>query len=650
MLRRLARKRQVLLFLDDVQWLDEPSAALVKYLLKTFPTGGNTPLAIILVANSKSCLADLGLDVPQDGVELVYPSVTQQTQILVRGVGLQAAVAEEILARTGEARQSDGGLLWPLQVAAKLARCEALVRTEEGFTWAHGAWPADFALPSHMQAAIQQQWESVADYQAVLACAACGCEGREFPVSVLAGVLNRTCLDLLLVLDEIERTTGMVQDVRDRDDVYAFHSSFLLEAIRDKLGIAGRGAGQAGVPQVVREYHARWALALEAALKTTQSRLYEVANHFYAAGARYAAKGVEYCLMAARASAGDYDFRRAKNYLEMAEACARLSADEPSVEMEREILRCQEAQVAAQGQERAEAAAAGLSYLEQHPGAAARLVLAVAELCYDVGHRGRDPKWYQDATRLCQQIVAPPASPQEEAQARHIMAVSELFERRDQRIAELRKAYGLLERSTAEDRKASRWFGRIVNSLAKELAKGTAEERDEARQLFECRLQLDAQRQLDDLRGTAVAVAGLGRLAWYGEPKNVAGAEHYFTRNLEISEAIGDIMAQVKMHSLLGACALEKDDDVQALAHYQRSWELAGDPGDRYFAAVGLLRSYQREDRPDQFEGIAQKILDLLNREKIPAECQSQLQAVLKTCRVESRGEAVKALWGRVQQ
>ena len=121
MLRRLARKRQVLLFLDDVQWLDEPSAALVKYLLKTFPADSDTPLAIVLVADSKSSLADLGLDTTQDGVELIYPSVTQQTQILVRGVGLQAGVAAEILARTGEARQSDGGLLWPLQVAAKLA-------------------------------------------------------------------------------------------------------------------------------------------------------------------------------------------------------------------------------------------------------------------------------------------------------------------------------------------------------------------------------------------------------------------------------------------------------------------------------------------------------------------------------------------------
>ena len=155
------------------------------------------------------------------------------------GVGLQAAVADEVLARTGALRETDGGLLWPLQVVARLARCGALVHGEGGFVWAGGTWPADFAIPAHMQAAIQEQWENAAQYHAVLACAACGCNGLQFPVSVLAAALGRTCLELLIVLDEIERSLGMVHDVRDRDDLYAFHSSFLLEVIRGKLGIGG---------------------------------------------------------------------------------------------------------------------------------------------------------------------------------------------------------------------------------------------------------------------------------------------------------------------------------------------------------------------------------------------------------------------------
>ena len=131
MLRRLSKARPILLFLDDVQWLDEASATLVKYLIEAFPAGSNTPVAVVLVADRKSCLADIGFDVARNGIELAYPSLAEQAQILVRGVGLQPGVAEEILLRTGAARETDGGLLWPLQVVAKLARSGAL-RAQRG--------------------------------------------------------------------------------------------------------------------------------------------------------------------------------------------------------------------------------------------------------------------------------------------------------------------------------------------------------------------------------------------------------------------------------------------------------------------------------------------------------------------------------------
>jgi tetratricopeptide (TPR) repeat protein/uncharacterized protein (DUF1778 family) len=650
MLRRLAKTRPILLLLDDVQWLDGASASLLRYLLKEFRDRDTLPLAVILVAGDQATLADLGLDATQSAVEIVYPSLTQQADILVRGVGLQGAVAQEILARCGAERQCDGGLLWPLQVAARLARGGALLRGEDGFGWANGSWPSDFTIPGHIRAAIDEQWESAAQYHTALECAACAASGHEFHVSVLAAALGRSCLELLTVLDEIERKTGIVHDVRDRDDVYAFHSAFLLEVIRGRLGILGHGPRKADVPQIIREYHARLALALEAARTTSTGGPHEVANHFYAAGARCAAKGVEHCLRAADVSAAGYDFQRAGKYLEMAAECAEFSGDTPAVDVQRQIVACQQAQVTLQGPQRAELAAAGLAYLKGHPAAPSRLVLAVAQLCYDVGHRGHEERWRDDATELCRQIVAHPASPQEEAQARHIMAVSQPPERREERIDGLRQAYALLQHAAAEDCEASRRFAQIVNSLAKELGKGTVAEQDEARRLFEFRLQLESERQLNDLRGMAMAMAGLGRLQWYREPRNAVEAEPFFRQNLEISEAIGDLTAQVKMHSLLGACALEKAAVEQGLAHYQRSLELAGDPIDRCYAAAGLLNCYQRQQRFDQFEPMARHILDWVGGDKIPPDCSGQLSAVLAKCPGEHYGEAVRQLLAFMQR
>ena len=648
MLRRLSRTGPILLLLDDVQWLDEASATLVKHLLQKFPAGGQIPLLILLVANDKSCFAGLGFDVAQYGIEIAYPSAAEQAQILVQGVGLQPAVAEEVLARIGPARETDGGLLWPLQVVGNLARCGALTPTADGFGWATGDWPADVKIPSHMQAAIRGQWENAAPYRTVLECAACGCEGREFRASVVADALRKPLLDLLVILDEIERTTGIIHDVRDRDDIYAFHSSFLLEVIRGHLGVLGHGPGKSDVPQIIREYHARLAMVLETALTTPAGNLFQVANHFYAAGPRHAAKGVEYCLRAARSAAAGYDFLRAEKYLDMAGECAE----------------CVGRRCSGRNRETGHPLPGGPGELSGQPtrsggdrrtevsgGPPRRPRPIAADGCRAVlpDWRGsHDRKWHEEAIRLGGQVVAQPASPHEEAQARHIMAISQPLDRRADRIAELRRAYGLLADAKAEDREASRWLARIVNSLAEELGKGAAEDWPEAKRLFEFRLQLDQQRQLGDLRGVAMALAGLGRLEWYNEPRDIPSAEKHFQRDLEISEAIGDVVGQVKMHSFLGGCALEKNDLEHAIAHYRQSLELANAPIDQYFAHVGLLRCYQRQNLPDPFEDTAKRLLDLVEREGLSFDDEDQLRSVLEAIPAASRSDAVQALWNAI--
>ncbi len=85
LLRRLSKASPVLLFLDDVQWLDEASATLVKHLLHEFPADSGIPLLVLLTTNDKSSLADLGFDVAGHGLEVTYPSRSEQAQILAAG-------------------------------------------------------------------------------------------------------------------------------------------------------------------------------------------------------------------------------------------------------------------------------------------------------------------------------------------------------------------------------------------------------------------------------------------------------------------------------------------------------------------------------------------------------------------------------------
>jgi hypothetical protein len=182
--------------------------------------------------------------------------------------------------------------------------------------------------------------------------------------------------------------------------------------------------------------------------------------------------------------------------------------------------------------------------------------------------------------------------------------------------------------------------------LAKELSKGAADERAEAKRLFEYRLQLEGERQLGDLRGVAMAMGGLGRLEWYSEPKDIPSAEKHFRGDLEIAEAIGDVVAQTKMHSLLGACAWERNEVEQSATHYQRSWELAADPIDRCYASVGLLRCYQRQGQDEQFGATARQLLDLLERGqvKLPPDCGTELRDVLRSYEGTSASDAARKL------
>ena len=84
--------------------------------------------------------------------------------------------------------------------------------------------------------------------------------------------------------------------------------------------------------------------------------------------------------------------------------------------------------------------------------------------------------------------------------------------------------------AAAVDREASRWFAQIMNSLAKELRKGTAEEQVKARALFQRRLQMEKERSLGDLRGVAMALGGLGRLEWFARAEGPASRRAILSR------------------------------------------------------------------------------------------------------------------------
>ena len=151
-------------------------------------------------------------------------------------------------------------------------------------------------------------------------------------------------------------------------------------------------------------------------------------------------------------------------------------------------------------------------------------------------------------------------------------------------------------------------------------------------------------------RGVAMALAGLGRLEWY------ARTEERRRRREALPAEPGNLRSDRRRHrpgqdaQLARGLRLEKDDLEQAVAHYQRSWELAGDPLDRCFAGRRLAALLPAAESPRSIRGDgATTLWACSSARRLPFDCESQLQAVLEACPVASRSEAVRRLWDLTQ-
>jgi tetratricopeptide (TPR) repeat protein len=629
MLRRMSKTRMVVLLIDDVQWLDEASKALLRHLVSEFPAGGAESIALIVTSHDRECLDGLGFD-ESSQAELPPPTHEQQVQILTGGIGLAEATAEQIVSRLGSSTSSQGGLFWLLQVVANLDRAGVFTPTEEGLALRDGKWPDDIVIPEAMRDVLCEQLRQCPEYRSVIECAACACEAREFSALLVAEALEMPRLKLLAELDRMDRETSILYDVRNRDDTFAFQSSFMLDVVRDELRILERGPSSADVPQIIREYHARLGTSLEKTLQANSNRIYAVANHFYAAGTPFADRGMKYCLDAAHASAAVLDFDAAENYLRRAEECAQWIGELARVEAERLDIECREAHLSGHGEDHVRLAQAGDAYLRGHPDCPTGLQLSIAQAHYDAGKSTGDRAWFSRSLEIGRKIIDEAKSVRDEATGRHFVGISLPRDQRDKRRRQLREALRLMEAesSSREDRAL---LGRIMGSLAEELSHGSAKDRREAKRLFERRLKLNETHQVGDPRGQAMTHGGLGRLAFFHEPKDIATAVRHFERDLEISEAIGDRVGQVQMHSLLGACALEEDDIERATDHYQRSWQLAKYPINQFFAGVGLISCHARRMQTDEFHKVVRRLLEIA-QDGVPQSCAEDLVAALASC------------------
>lgn len=621
----------VYLFIDDLQWADADSTNLLRYLLEEFPPDSDDSVHFLFAYRtdeSEDLSAALpktawdGTDLTNHVVELSPPSKNQQVEILTSSLGLASEPAEKIVRHVDtEGPGSRGQLFWLFEIVRHLAQNNILQPPEDqssqeasssprGFVLIDSVEGASLPIPDHFQTVIGEELEQHPRYRVPLAYAAC--LGQTFRASTLTEILRQSRFEVLSLLRDIEQDTGWILDVQSKDDVYEFSSSYLLEGMREHFEIQEAGPTDAA-PQLIREYHAQAARALETVeTEIGESQRDQIANHYYAAGASHAERAYRACLSASRAMRSIYSFEQAHTFLDKAQNCADVAGLDGELEEAALRLTCFKSHIRgsvslSEDEDESvlqEAVEEGTAYLDRADAPSLETVKAVAQVCYDLARSTREGEYFQKAKHWGKYLFEHGDSPVLRAEGHHFIGISlpPKSETRDEREKHLREALTLLNDVPEPDRETKRLQGRVMNSLANLLSDGESDpqERQKARHLYERRIELNESQKLGDLQGLAMSHGGLGRVLTHPdavvERSDVEAAKKHFEEDLRLAKEIGDVSGQAQMHSHLGECALRLSNNGGARDQYEMSLEKASAWIPECFALVGLLITCARQE------------------------------------------------------
>jgi DNA-binding CsgD family transcriptional regulator len=255
LLERAAMDSPLLIFLDDIQWVDSGTVAALRALpprLASLPIGwvlamrpdqGPGPLR-----SAVEYLADEGAE------RLVLEPLSQAAVAQVASDVMQAEPDETLLRMAGEA----GGNPFLLVELLEGLRQENLVRVDAG----HATLSA-YRLPDRVRASMRERLARLSE-SARQAATVAGSLGRTFSVSELTEMLGMAPASLLTSIEELIEA-GIV---RERRDQLCFQHDLIREAVRHACAPSSRQALDRQAADVML---ARGALPVEVATQLAAS-------------------------------------------------------------------------------------------------------------------------------------------------------------------------------------------------------------------------------------------------------------------------------------------------------------------------------------------------------------------------------------------
>jgi len=306
-LRRVADRRGLCFFLDDLQWADHGSLALLHYLLRQL---GSDPILFLGTyreveldrahALSKSLVEwnreRLATRVRLDRLDL------EATSRMIRTLLGQDDVSRQFIASLHA--ETEGNPFFVEEIVKALIAEGDIVRDDSGW---HRKASGEHMLPQSVKAAIGSRLEQVSDTcSEVLRTAAV--VGKLFDFEELLSTSNRTEDELLDALDEASSAQLIVARA---GETFAFTHDKIREVLYEELNPIRR-----------RRVHARIAEGLEAmaAKGKKDVAVEELAHHFIESGDYE--KGLEYADRAAVSARAVFAWDEAIDMLARARECA----------------------------------------------------------------------------------------------------------------------------------------------------------------------------------------------------------------------------------------------------------------------------------------------------------------------------------------
>ncbi|MBD3183294.1 AAA family ATPase [Candidatus Poribacteria bacterium] len=649
-LKNYSKEIPIILFFDDVQWIDEASRKFLEFMMVDIASEA-LQIGIIFTCRSEpSSESDYFKQTLAVEPVKLKPMKTEKLIELLCNVGFVTnntrKIADWLIRNTG------GNILFVLEALRGLS-VDDLEFTRQGVNLAKGLSEPALVVSHELKEQIRERIMQIPEqFQMVLECAAH--IGMSFDADELVRILDIDRLELLNKLRQIEDEYGILRDVRETDDAYEFESDIILQVLLERVEQPGR-EGQ--ISQVSKEYNRRIAESIEERYQINEieddifnqlgNRLFDLANHSYKSGKKMKSKTFRYCKIAAEAALGQFAYNEASKYADMAiNSFDWKDSEELGVQLlELEYLKCKvlidSGKVPTYIKSKRNAYDLAIVELER--------VLGDFDKMRDIMNDNNKLKpikyrlmnlqttayyrkgWYDQSLRMAESVLAKLGDNANgflleylEASFDKAMSLGRIDsdEDRAESIKLMKNLVDLIDKKIDEVNKEQKIYlismkSRIINTTAECMSyskeKGMDYSSEEIKANYNESLKI--KEQLNDHRGQAMTYGGLGR--FYRDIEvDCKKAMICFKKDLDISEQMGDHRGIMVMSRDMGQCA-EKLTQLEDAIEYFEKWleysQRLSSKGEQAKALCGILRIKARQRDWESLNTKAMELCEVLS-------------------------------------